>query len=80
MEPGIEKEIQEIMRDLECPKDFICYKSKFETLCKVKNIGLKDYLKCLEEDASLCQFSACFGHINFCHCPLRVFIFRKLGR
>ena len=68
------------MVDIECPKGFICYKSEFETLCHVENIGLKDYLKCLEEDASLCPFSASFGDTNFCHCPLRAYIFRRFGK
>jgi hypothetical protein len=80
MEQDHQKEIERIIGQLKCPKDFVCYKSEFETLCQVKDIGLKDYLKCLEEDASFCPFSACFGSINFCHCPLRVYIFRKLGK
>ena len=80
MEQGLEKEVQEIMSYLECPKDFICYKSEFETLCQAKNIRLKDYLKCLEENGSVCSFSQTFAGINFCYCPLRVHLAKKLGK
>ena len=43
MEQDHQKEIERIIGQLKCPKDFVCYKSEFETLCQVKDIGLKDY-------------------------------------
>jgi hypothetical protein len=35
----INKEIEKIIDELKCPKDFICYKSGFRNLCKVEDIG-----------------------------------------
>ena len=36
----LEKGIAQIIGDLKCPKDFRCYRSGFENLCKASNIGL----------------------------------------
>jgi hypothetical protein len=80
MEPGLEKELQDIISDLECSKDFSCYKQGLENLCKAKDVGLKEHLQCLEENPSDCPFSQSFASINFCYCPLRVHIAKKLGK
>jgi hypothetical protein len=79
MQPGLEKELQGIMSDLECAKDFICYTSGFETLGKVK-AGPKRFIKCLEEPPYLCSFSWFLGTGYYCKCPLRNFIFNKLEK
>ena len=80
MSRDYEKELQKIIGDLECPKDFKCYKSGFEVLCRARDIGVESYLECLEEDARECTFSFAFGEARFCKCPLRVYISKKLGR
>jgi hypothetical protein len=83
MEQGLEKELQDIVSDLECGKDFICYKSGFETLGKtkeIKDIGLKGHFQCLEEDTELCLFSVVFANRSVCNCPLRIHIAKKLGK
>jgi hypothetical protein len=80
MEQALEKEVQEIMSDMMCPKHFICYKSEFETVCQAKDIGLTEHLACLEENPSLCPFSVSFASLYICHCPLRFFAFKKLGK
>jgi hypothetical protein len=36
------KEIEEIIRMIQCPKDLECYKSGFEILCKAKSVGVGD--------------------------------------
>ena len=78
MEKDIQKEIEEIIDGLKCPKDFICYKSGFQKLCKVEDIGLESFLICLNGLAGECKFSVCFSNLNFCQCPLRMYICRKL--
>jgi hypothetical protein len=35
------KKIEEIIDGLKCPKDFLCYKSKFDSLYIAKDIGMK---------------------------------------
>lgn len=36
-----DKEIKEIIGHLKCPKDFNCYKSGFDVLCKAKDVGIE---------------------------------------
>jgi hypothetical protein len=74
------KRIEEIIAAMQCPKDFECYKSRFTKLGKARDIGLKSFLVCLEENPELCQFSLQFGNSYFCTCPLRVYIARELKK
>lgn len=77
-EKDIQKEIEEIIDGLKCPRDFICYKSGFKKLCKVEDIGLESFLICLNGIAGECKFSVHFSNLYFCQCPLRMYICRKL--
>jgi len=73
------KQVEEIIGHMECPKDFRCYKSGYENLCKARDIGIESFLECLEEDPEGCTFSfAFFGYSYFCQCPLRVYIAKEL--
>jgi len=40
------KEIEQIMSQFKCPKDFGCYKSGFKVLCKAKDIRIESFLEC----------------------------------
>ena len=73
MEQKHKDAIEQIMREMECPKDFQCYRSEFVKLCKAK-IFLSGYADCLEENSELCKFSVPFGEGLFCRCPLRVYV------
>jgi hypothetical protein len=74
------KEIEEIINQFKCPKDFQCYKSNFEALCDAEDIGIESYLKFLEENPRSCQFSVPFGEGHFCKCSYRVYLCKKLGK
>jgi hypothetical protein len=76
----LEKEIAEIIGGLKCPKDFKCYRSGFENLCKAEDLGMDSFLVCLEETPSDCPFAFDFGSACFCQCPLRVYIAKKLKK
>jgi hypothetical protein len=78
MEKDSKKPIEEIIGGMKCPKDFNCYKSGFENLCKAEDIGLERFLECLEEDWQDCHFSFRFGYLTVCECPLRVYIAKTL--
>lgn len=78
MEQGHQKEIEEIIGQLKCPKDFECYKSGFKVLCKAVDVGVESFLECLEERPFKCKFSVAFGGLYYCQCPLRVYIAKKL--
>jgi hypothetical protein len=80
MDEKTKKELEEIMGEMQCPKDFKCYKSGLEVLCKAKDIGLETYLECMEVHPQKCPFSVPFGHSYFCKCPLRVYIAKKLKK
>ena len=81
MEQEHKKQVEEILNGLKCSKDFVCYTSGLKRLCKAEDIGLDSFLVCLEEDPNDCKFFAVvFGDKHFCHCPLRVYIAKKLMR
>ena len=80
MEQDHEKELKEIIGGITCPKDFKCYKSGFEKLCKAKDIGLHSILECLDKYAPLCLFSINVHDTYYCECPLRVYIARTLKK
>ena len=72
------KKIEEIVGGITCPKDFVCYKSGFENLCKAENIWMEFLFKCLEDDPRECVFSEGYDHVYYCKCPLRVYIAQTL--
>ena len=73
-------ELQEIIADLSCPKDFQCYKSGFQVLCKARDIGLQTFVECLEEHPCNCTFSFSLYGWNYCRCPVRVYVVKNLKR
>lgn len=80
MEESSKKKLEELIGQIECPKDFICYKSGFKTLCKAEDVGMKSYLKCLEENPRDCVFSMGYAESYYCTCPLRRYIAKKEGK
>ena len=74
------EEIEKIIDRIECTKDFKCYKSGFENLCKARDIGVEGYLECLEKDAKDCIFAVPFGYGFLCKCPLRIYIAKELQK
>jgi hypothetical protein len=72
------KKIEELMGEMSCPHNFKCAESGFERLCKSKDVGLEEFLVCLEDDAWLCKFAVPFGNAHFCQCPIRVYLAKKL--
>jgi hypothetical protein len=78
MEPEQKKRIEEIMAQMECEKDFQCYRSGFEKICKAGYWGQPDYVECMEEKRTMCQFKVPFGDGVFCRCPLRVYVAKEL--
>jgi len=80
MEQDYKKEIEEIIGELKCPKDFLCYKSKFNDICKAGFVHKQSFLRCLEENPTNCKFSLFFEEKYFCQCPLRTYIAKKSGK
>ena len=75
------KIIKDIIDGMHCPKDFLCAESGFEKLCKAKDVGLENHLLCLVKNQVYpCKFILRFDNTNFCHCPLRVYIAKKIEK
>ena len=80
MDERTKKELEEIIGEMECPKDFKCCESGFENLCRAKDIGVELFLECLEETPQNCKFSVMIGRSYLCQCPLRYYIFKRLKK
>jgi len=65
---------------LECKKNFLCYKSSFEDLCKVRHIGAFDEIECDSDDAKCCGLSFEAMSHKYCRCPLRRYIAQNFHR
>lgn len=74
------QEMEKIASELNCSKDFVCYKSGLEKLCKARDFGMERYIDCLEENPEECEFSLPFGEGYFCRCVLRVYIAKNLQK
>ena len=73
------RQIEEIIETMKCSKDFKCYKSDFENICKAKDGGLEGYVDCLEKAHEYCEYKLSFGSGILCRCPLRVYLAKNLG-
>lgn len=74
------RQIEDIISVMECPWDFVCYKSGFEKLSKVRIIGDAKLVECLEKRPLECQFGFDFGCGSFCKCPLRCYIVKNFHK
>jgi predicted RNase H-like nuclease (RuvC/YqgF family) len=73
-------QVVEFMGELKCPKDFQCYKRKYEKLCKTEYFGETKILHCLEEAPQSCTFALSYKDTYYCQCPLRIFIAEEMGK
>ena len=80
MEQSHKQEIEEIISQTACPKNFICYKERFHSLCKAKDVGLDAYVLCLDSNPNGCTFSVRYGYSYYCPCPLRVYVAKHFGK
>ncbi len=80
MDDELKRKIEEIIGQMECPKDFRCARNGFETLCEAKDCGVAGLIYCLEDNPMLCKFALPFGFTYVCRCPLRAIIARKIAR
>lgn len=69
--------IEHVIRCAYCPRDFDCYRTGFEHLCKAVPIANTDLVVCREQ--SMCSFQIPFGGALYCSCSVRKYIAMKLG-
>jgi hypothetical protein len=80
MKESFKKKIKEIAGNIKCTKDFKCYKSNFNDLCEMKDLGMDSFLLCLDKKSKDCAFMVFFGGAYLCRCPLRICIAKELKK
>jgi len=73
-------QMEEIIRGMNCQKDFECIKSGFEKLCKAKIIGNGKLVECSPENQQACEFRFFFTDRSFCKCRLRYYIAKNFQK
>ena len=71
------KEIETIFSDVDCPKGFSCLKSGLKNLCEAKDLGLDQFLECMETKPYDCSFAFKYGDCYFCKCEVRFYLSKK---
>ena len=74
------EQIQKIISSMKCEKDFECFKSGFQKLCKIKSIGDGKVIECSPENQGSCEYRFTFMDKNFCKCELRYYVARNLKK
>ncbi len=70
-------QIEKIISEMECPKDFVCRASGFECPCKTRLIASDKLVECMDENSHLCKFVLIFGDLPLCTCPLHNYIVKN---
>ena len=71
---------QEIIDRTDCPKDFPCLSGKEEDLFEVGDTLGYNMLVMDGPTPINCKYSANYGGLHACKCPVRVAIYRKYGK
>ena len=79
MGENYEKEIQEIMAKMECPRDFACCKLDHQPRCEVKDVELNNHLQIEGDYDFFCKYLVVSNGVRYCKCPLCVYLTKKLG-
>lgn len=74
------EQMERIIGSMKCSKDFECFKSGFQNLCKVNNIGDGKIIECSPENQGACEYRFSLMNKNFCKCQLRHYIARYLNK
>jgi len=69
--------IKEMMKNYDCPYNFECYKSNFQTLYEIIYISPNMY-ECFEEKAIEGECSELLGCNYYCKCSIRIYIYENL--
>lgn len=76
-----EREINAVMADTRCEKDFECCKSQFEDLCPARCHIETGLIECLAANGRDCPMSYTFaGNLLLCKCQVRKYVASRLGR
>jgi len=73
-------QIEQIIKEMNCPRGFECYTSDFENLSDVGIVGDAKMVECIKADAQICEYGVPFGLGVLCKCPLRNYIAKQFRR
>ena len=72
--PSFSYVIDTIMDETSCPRDFECYRSRFEKLCPVRKLVGTNLIECQSGRGQECLMSTVYGQQKLvCGCQLRSF-------
>jgi len=74
MDEDFKKQVKKLAQDTPCEKNYVCLASDFEQLCDTEVTGDDNYLQCLDEDSSECNYSVPGKNYKYCSCPIRIYI------
>jgi hypothetical protein len=60
-----------------CPNGCKCHQQETEGLCEAMDVGLENYLECMETHAFECPSAVRFARVYYCSCPTRVQLARE---
>lgn len=70
MEEKHRQKIEKLMEELECPRDFVCYKQHPEHILKAQGSSYSMFtLECFQKRDIHCQFVLGYGYTYYCRCP-----------
>lgn len=78
MDEDQKQRIEAIIRGFECPKDFSCWKSGFQKLCRARHVASSAKPECLEKEPGQCAFALAHKEVHLCDCPLRLYLIANL--
>ena len=70
-------QVEQIIGEMECRKDFVCYDPDFESMSKTRLIADGAKNGCLEENSLRCRFALHYRTLTICECPLRNYVARS---
>jgi len=75
----LKDKIKAMFCDEECHHELRCLDLPEEEICEARDIGLRDYLECLDDDSESCCYSLPWGDRYLCRCPVRRYLKRVHG-
>jgi hypothetical protein len=80
LEQKHKQKIEELMEELECPRDFVCYKQHPEHILKAQVYSDHMFgLPCSQKGDLYREFLFSYGHSRYCQCPTVFHIAKKLN-
>ena len=71
MQKKYKEKLKQVLDKTACDKEYRCYKSGPEPLCKPKDMLLEGFIE-VDKGSTICDYLKNYGGRYFCKCPLYV--------